>query len=206
VPDALKRKAEATIRKSGATLINPALGVLEVAAGVSSDAPGTPAIVVYVDKTKENVAVPQTIAGIRTLVVPTDQLTLNAGIAPKSNDLADGIHLPAEILESAQQIQGTYAAQLMADPAIFGVGVTQSRDNPGEAALLVLVDLARAPRSMPAVIGGLRTRYVAMHRFHVTRSKYAGAPHLSSCALRSTTAGTEPQTFDPQNPAPIKLP
>jgi hypothetical protein len=206
LPDALERKAEAAIRKGGATLINPALGILEVAAGASSDAPGAPAIVVYVDKTKENVVVPQSLAGIRTLVVPTDQLSLNAGLAPKPNDFADGIHLSAEVLASAQQIQSTYAAQLMTDPAIFGVGVTQSRDNPGEAALLVLVDLARTPRSTPAVIGGLRTRYVAMRRFHVTRSKYAGAPHPSSCALRSTAAGAEPQTFNPQNPAPIKLP
>ena len=41
------------------------------------------------------------------------------------------------------------APGLMADPAIFGVGVTQSRDNPAEAALLVLVDIGRNPQSMP---------------------------------------------------------
>ena len=94
----------------------------------------------------------------------------------------------------------------MADPAIFGVAVTQSRDNPGEAALLVLVDLSRTPRSTPAVVGGLRTRYVFLHRFHVTRSKHAGAPHPSSCAIRSLSAPTMTPAFDPQKPAPLKLP
>ncbi len=206
VPDAFRRKTEATIRKNAATIVNPVLGILEVAAGASSDSPGDPAILVYVDRAKESVGAPQTIAGIRTLVVPTDQLSLNAGVAPKSNDLADGIHLVADVLESAQLIQHRYAAQLMSDPAIFGVGVTQSRDNPREAALLVLVDSSRAPRSMPAVIGGLRTRYVSMHRFHVTKSRYAGAPHPSSCGLRSLTTETAPQAFDLQKPAPLPLP
>ncbi len=206
VPDALKRKAEAAIRKNAATLLNPALGILEAVAGASSDSLGDPAIIVYIDKAKEAITVPQTIAGIRTLVVATDQLSLNAGIAPKSNELAEGIHLSAQVLESAQQVQHSYAAQLMADPAVFGVGVTQSRDNPGEAALLVLVDSSRAPRSTPAVIGGLRTRYVSMHRFHVTRSRYAGAPHPSSCTLRSLANETRTSTFDPQKTAPLPLP
>ncbi len=204
--DALRRKAETAIRKEAASLINPALGILEVAPGASSDAPGEPAIIVYVDKTKENVTVPQTIASIRTLVVSTDQTSLNSGTAPKSNQLADGIHLPTERLESAQQIQHGYARRLMADPAIFGVAVTQSHDNPEEAALLVLVDLSRTPHSTPAVVGGLRTRYVSLHRFHVTRSKHAGAPHPSSCAIRSLSTPTATPAFDPQKPAPLKLP
>jgi hypothetical protein len=199
IPEGLRKKADAAIRKGGATLVNPALGVLELAAGASSDAPGAPAIIVYVDKAKENVAVPQTIAGLRTVVVPADEASLNAGAAPapKPNDLAEGIRLPAAVLESAQQVQHAYAAQLMADPAVFGVGVTQSRDNPQEAALLVLVDPAQTPLSMPAVVGGLRTRYLAMRRFHVTKSKYAAAPHPSSCALRSAAAAS---------PRPFRLP
>ena len=138
-------------------------------------------------------------------MVPTDQSSLNAGTAPKSIQPADGIHLPAEVLESAQEVQRSYAARLMADPAIFGVGVTQSRDNPSEAALLVLVDISRTPRSTPAVIGGLRTRYVFLNRFHVTRSKHAGAPHPSSCSLRSLAATTGTPTFDPRKPASLPL-
>ena len=94
VPDALRRKAEAAVRRNAPALINPALGILEVAAGASADAPGDPAVIVYVDKTKPNVTVPETIGGIRTLVIPTDQPSLNAGIAPIFSEPDDGIHLP----------------------------------------------------------------------------------------------------------------
>jgi hypothetical protein len=205
ISDALKKKAESAVRRNGSALINPATGILEVAAGASLDSPGDPAVIVYVDKNKESVPVPQAVGGIRTLVVPTDEASLNNGTAPKSPTVAAGIHLSASTLEAAAGIQQAYAKRLMADPAIFGVGVTQSRDNPTEAALLVLVDMSRMPRSMPAAIGGLRAHYLLLHRFHVTRSKHAGAPHPSSCALRSL-ASAKQQTFDPERPASLNLP
>jgi len=75
----------------------------------------------------------------------------------------------------------------MADLAIFGVGVAQSQDNPAEPSLLVLIDLDRVPKSMPSTLGGLRVRYMRLHRFHVTQSKYSGAHHASSCALKGLT-------------------
>jgi hypothetical protein len=206
VSDTLKRKAEAAIRRNGSALIDPAIGILEVASGASADSPGDPAVIVYVDKAKDSVTVPQTVGGIRTLVVPTDQPSLNAGTAPKSAPLDAGIHLPESVLASAREVQRAYAGRLMADPAIFGVGVTQSRDNPAEAALLVLVDISRVPRSTPAAIGGLRTRYVFLHRFHVTQSKHAGAPHPSSCLLQSLAAGSGKPAFDPEKAAPLRLP
>ncbi len=193
----MRRKAEAAVRRSAAVLVDPSAGILELAAGVSADAPGEPAVIVYVDRNKESVAVPQTVAGLRTVVVATDQASLNAGTAPKSPALTSGIHLPEAVLTSAAAVQQAYARRLMADPAIFGVGVTQSRDNPGEASLLVLVDLSRTPRSTPAVVGGLRTRYLALNRFHVTRSKYAGAPHPSSCELKSRPTAGNSTDFDP---------
>jgi hypothetical protein len=195
--DALRRKAEAAVRRSAAALVDPSAGILELAAGVSADAPGEPAVIVYVDRNKESVAVPQTVAGLRTVVVATDEASLNAGTAPKSPALTSGIHLPEAVLTSAAAVQQAYARRLMADPAIFGVGVTQSRDNPAEASLLVLVDLSRTPRSTPAVVGGLRTRYLALNRFHVTRSKYAGAPHPSSCELKSRPTAGNSTDFDP---------
>ena len=70
----------------------------------------------------------------------------------------------------------------MADPAFFGVGVTQSYDNPAEAALLVLVDLTKTPQSMPDLAGGLRVRYVRVNRLHVTRSKFAPVQRAPLCS------------------------
>jgi hypothetical protein len=71
----------------------------------------------------------------------------------------------------------------MADPAFFGVGVTQSYDNPAEAALLVLVDLTKTPQSMPDQAGGLRLRYLRVNRLHVTRSKLAPVQQAPRCTL-----------------------
>ena len=88
---------------------------------------------------------------------------------------------------------------------VLGVGVSQSLDNPEEPALLLLIDsdassaevrsaLARAaaPGEMadaespllPAVLGGMRVRYVTMHRFRVTQSKYVAQGTPSSCSIR----------------------
>jgi hypothetical protein len=86
------------------------------------------------------------------------------------------------VLRSASAVQRQFAPQLMADPAFFGVGVTQSYDNPAEAALLVLVDLTKTPLSTPDVVGGLRVRYVRINRLHVTRSKHGAATPASLCA------------------------
>ena len=110
---------------------------------------------------------------MRTVVIPTDAATLNARTAPTTLPQVEGLHLPADVLRAATAVQRQSAPQLMADPAFFGVGVTQSYDNPAEAALLVLVDLTKTPRSMPDVAGGLRIRYMRINRLHVTRSKFA---------------------------------
>jgi hypothetical protein len=72
----------------------------------------------------------------------------------------------------------------MFDPAIFGVGVTESRDNPAEPALLVLVDMGRTPQSMPLTIGGLRVVYMRMHRFHTTLSKWTTGRPASACEVQ----------------------
>jgi len=183
-------------------------GVLGARVGRSQDNSRESAVIVYLDKsalsrngadTKPSVpggpaavipsvippAIPPLIAGVRTVVVPADSQSVDNGTAPGSLNVPDGIHLPEDILKAAIEVQHRYSGQLLADPAIFGVGVTQSHDNPAEAALLVLVDAHRTPQFTPAVLGGLRVRYVYLDRFHVTKSKYAGAAPASSCSLPS---------------------
>ena len=99
--------------------------------------------------------------------------------------------MPAEALRAAAEVQRQFAPQLMADPAFFGVGVTQSYDNPAEAALLVLVDLTKTPQSMPDLVGGLRVRYMRVNRLHVTRSKLAPVAPASRCSLPSSRRATD---------------
>ena len=95
-------------------------------------------------------------------------------------------------LAGAEVVVRQYAPHLLEDPSIFGVGVAQSLDNPQDPALLVLVDPDLAPRATPETIGGLRVRYMKLHRFHVTRSKYAGRNAVPSCALKKISAAENP--------------
>jgi hypothetical protein len=147
------------------------------------DSPAEAAVIVYVDKNKPGIAIPKVINGMRTVVIPTDATTVNARTAPTTLLQVEGIHLSADVLRAAAAVQRQFAPQLMADPAFFGVGVTQSYDNPAEAALQVLVDLTKAPRSMPDVLGGLRIRYTRINRLHVTRSKFAPVQQAPRCVL-----------------------
>jgi hypothetical protein len=172
-------------------LMRPDNGILGISTGKSLDSPGEAAVIVYVDKNRPGIAVPKVINGVRTLVIPTDGASVSAGTAPTTLNQTEGIHLPTEVLRAAAAVQQQSAPQLMADPAFFGVGVTQSYDNPAEAALLVLVDLRKNPASMPDMAGGLRLRYMRVNRLHVTRSKLAPAPPVSRCApLPATTTVT----------------
>jgi hypothetical protein len=175
--------AKSAAESATAELMRPDNGILGTAPGKSLDSPGEAAVIVYVDKNKPGIAVPKVINGVRTLVIPTDAATLNARAASTTLPQVEGIHLPADVLRAASAVQRQFAPQLMADPAFFGVGVTQSYDNPAEAALLVLVDLTKTPRSMPDVAGGLRIRYMRINRLHVTRSKLAPVAQAPRCAV-----------------------
>jgi hypothetical protein len=142
--------------------------------------------VVYVDHPGANV--PQTIEGLRTQVIVSDAGSVARGVAPTMPALEPGIHLSSDALASATAVERSVAPQLMADPAIFGVGVTQSRDDPAEAALVVLVDIGRNPQSQPATIGGLRVEYMRLHRFHTTLSKWATARPSSACRVATAAS------------------
>jgi hypothetical protein len=183
--------AKSAVDSAAALLTRPDNGILGVATGQSLDSPGDAAVIVYVDKNKPGIAMPKVIHGVRTLVIPTDAASMAAGTEPTTLPQVEGIHLPAEVLRAAAQVQRQFAPQLMADPAFFGVGVTQSYDNPAEAALLVLVDLTKTPQSMPDQAGGLRLRYLRVNRLHVTRSKLAPAEQAPRCALPSSQPASD---------------
>ncbi|WP_131991188.1 hypothetical protein [Acidipila rosea] len=180
----LQSLAHHAAETASAMLINQESGILGIETGFSADAPGEPAILVYVDHQKPPATLPQSIDGVRTAVIATDSASVTRGSTPSRPPAVSGIHLSAEVLAHAASIQRQVAATLMADPAIFGVGITQSEDNPAEAALLVLVDLNREPHTLPHSMGGLRVRYLRLHRFHVTRSKSASVNSASRCLAR----------------------
>ncbi len=175
-------------------LVNPEAGVLGVAMGKSSDLPGEAAVIVYVDQAGQ-AAVPATVGGVRTLVIPTNARAVALGAVPMANTIADAPALAARVLSQGLATKRQWAHTLMQqNPAFFGVGVGQSLDNPREAALVIYVDRRHLPAQLPQTVGGLRTRYVVMDRMHVTRS-YA-APYEPRGHCLPHAAGRE-AGFDP---------
>ena len=192
VPRTLPTVGAAAIRKAQTAADNAvdALrrpGILGTAAGKSLDSPGDAAVTVYVDHA--GAIVPQTFDGLRTQVIVTDAGAVARGTAPTTPALEPGLHLSSTQLANATAVERSVAPQLMAEPAIFGVGVTQSLDDPAEAALLVLVDMDQSPQSMPETIDGLRIQYMRMHRFHTTLSKWVTG-HRTGCSVEG--AGERP--------------
>ncbi len=162
----------------------PPGAILGSAPGDSLDNPGHAALILYVDASNANLPVPVTIDGLRTQVIPTTAAAVTAGTAPSRPATPLGIDLPAASIRRARQVAALHTAEIMQDPAILGVGVTNSLDRPTEPAILILIELGQVPRNMPATLDGIRVRYMNLQRFHVTRSRRELRPHPSSCALR----------------------
>jgi hypothetical protein len=165
-------------------LVNPSQGILGVALGKSSDRVGEAAIVIYVDEAMTP-NVPAQVGGVRTMVIPTTAQAVAAGSAPVANATAT-TGLTAAALNRALQAKQQARQWMLENPAVFGLGVGQSLDNPREAALVVYVDRNRMPAELPQTLGGVRTRYIVMDRLHVTRS-YMSAGPARHCLARPET-------------------
>ena len=175
-------------------LVNSSSGILGVATGKSTDHPGEAAVIIYTD---ENMTanVPATVDGVRTLAIPTTAHAVAYGSASQTPLDAASVSLSSATLSQAIAIKNQVAAGLMRrNAAFFGVGVSQSLDNPKEAALVIYVDRNRLPAQLPATVDGLRTRYVVMDRLHVTRSYAAPAKSRLHC-MPHQPAG-QPKSFD----------
>jgi hypothetical protein len=142
-----------------------------------------------------NPAIPATVDGVRTLTIPTNAYAVAFGLAPRTplHSSTATLTISSAVLNQALAAKQQAAHDLMKrDPAFFAVGVGQSLDNPKEAALIVYVDRKRVPSSLPAVVQGLRTRYLFMDRLHVTRSYATAVPSTLHCLPES-----KPVRFDP---------
>jgi len=175
------------------TLINASAGILDVAAGKSSDRAGEGAVIFYVGP-GNTAAVPDLVNGVRTIVIPTTAEALAQGNGPTTPQQAGPIApLAPAVLSQAVAIKQQFARSLMKqNGAFFGAGVGQSLDNPKEAALVIYVDRRQIPAQLPSSIDGLRVRYVIMDRLHVTRSYATGLEARSRCSLQSGPSRTGP--------------
>ena len=188
---------------AGRSLVNPSAGILGIAAGKSSDEPGTAALIVYVDE-GQTPAVPATVGGVRTIVIPSNARAVAMGTAPGNAIFAGVPTISGTALASAVTAKQQLARKLMQqNPAYFAVGVGQSLDNPREAALVIYVDRTRIPTRVPATINGVRVRYVFMDRLHVTRSYAASFPAAHRCAPPAASDSGDDETLKPR---PLDLP
>ncbi|WP_348264682.1 hypothetical protein P8935_09120 [Telmatobacter sp. DSM 110680] len=188
---------------AGRALVNPSTGILGVAAGKSSDEPGSAALIVYVD---ENLtpSVPSAIENVRTIVIPATAHSVSLGSAPTTATVAGLRPLAASALTPALQAKRLLARKLMQqNSAFFAVGIGQSLDNPREAALVIYVDRERIPAQLPSLLNGVRTRYVFMDRLHVTRSYAAAFPAPRHCIPHTIVGPTFDDLFAPR---PLDLP
>jgi hypothetical protein len=176
-------------------LVNPATGILGVAMGKSSDHPGDAAVIVYISE-DSTANVPQTIGGVRTLVIPTDARSVAFGAAPMAIPVSAAPALAASALNIALAVKRQVAHSLMQqNPAYFGIGVGQSLDNPKEAALVIYVDRKHLPADLPPTVNGLRTRYVVMDRLHVTRSFATPVQSRSHCLPHAKGNASNPDNL-----------
>jgi hypothetical protein len=171
--------------------VNRATGILGAAPGKSSDHAGEAAVILYVDAGM-NVNAPATVNGVRTIVIPTTARAVMFGAAPQTAVEANAASaLAGTVLSQAVGVKQQMARSLMQqNRAFFGVGVGASLDNPKEAALVIYVDRRMIPSRLPAIVGGLRTRYVVMDRMHVTRS------YATPVKARSRCMGKQAEEFD----------
>ncbi len=171
-------------------LVSPSTGILAIAAGKSSDHAGEGAVIVYVDPSM-NPVVPDTLNGVRTIVIPATPESVAFGVAPRTPQETGPPALSAAVLNRAIATKQQMAHTLMKQfPAFFGVGIGQSLDNPKEAALVIFVDRRNIPAQLPDVIDGLRVRYVIMDRLHVTRAYATGLASRSRCFSRRVAPRT----------------
>jgi len=194
--DAESTRAESALAQAR-LLVNPATGILGVNTGKSSDRPGEGAILMYVDEALAP-AVPSVVDGVRTVVIPTSARAVSSGSAPQTAVGAGptplSVILLLEALNAKQQVRHSLMRQY---PAFFGMGVGKSLDNPKEAALVIYVDRKRIPSALPAIVSGIRTRFVIMDRLHVTRSYATNVQATPRCLPGSSAQ--PPSQFDPSS-------
>jgi hypothetical protein len=91
--------------------------------------------------------------------------------------------LSEQEVQRATAVKLRHEVRLMSDPAVVGVGVGASDDNPGEAALVLYVDRERAHAPIPAEIEGVRTKVIVTDRFHATSSQQSANVSQTERAL-----------------------
>jgi hypothetical protein len=159
-------QAAASIRNLHAAELLGYSQVRAVGVGSSLDQPGEAAILLVVPKGASLAGLPSQVDGQRTRIVQADSIPQegvltaaeSAALVPDSGPSNSVTTLTDSEIARARKVQAAHLAELMKGEGIQGVGITSSADDPGEAALLILVVRGSRHEAIPAVLDGLRTR------------------------------------------------
>ncbi|MGB6483620.1 MAG: hypothetical protein WBE86_09055 [Candidatus Acidiferrales bacterium] len=165
-------QAEAVKNQNAPTLMSdPA--VLAVGVAGSLDRTDRAAIVLFLRKGQPLVrAIPRNVSGVPTRVIAVNSLP-RTGVLDQQSTAAfvksAGPPAPAnptpQQLAAAKTVKEKYAASLMKQPGILGVGVTSSLDNPSEPAILVFVETGKPHNPIPLELDGIRVRVKSTDQF-----------------------------------------
>ncbi|HYA49052.1 MAG TPA: hypothetical protein VEG35_05065, partial [Burkholderiales bacterium] len=132
------------------------------------------AVLVFVDRSVPRAGLPAELDGVRTRVVEGDGFAPSGVVTAEASAALERMAAPAKFVSPiseaevgrARVVHEGYADELMRRPDVEAVGITSSADSPGEAALLIVVVRGMTHGSIPAAIGGVRTRVRETGRFH----------------------------------------
>jgi hypothetical protein len=189
-------QAEAVKNANAAALMtDPA--VLAIGVAPSLDRPRRAAIVLFVRQGRSlRRAIPHNLSGVPTRIITVNSLS-RTGILDQDTTASFAklarlggpagpatAHPTTAQLAAATAVKEKYAAALMREPAIFGVGVTASLDNPSEPAILIFVEKGKSHAPIPLELGGYRVQVQETDRF---RAFGWGTPRPRRRELRQGT-------------------
>lgn len=166
-------KAQTVANQNASELLSEHPALLAVGIARSLDRPSCAAVVLFIRKGQLLVRpIPHTVAGVPTRVIAVDSVPKSglldqqtteafvkaAGPLPAGNPTAQD-------LAAAKIVKDKYAASLMKQPGILGVGVTSSLDNPSEAAIMVYVEEGKPHNPIPLELDGIRVRVKPTSKF-----------------------------------------
>ncbi len=184
-----RERAEAALALAQ-LVMNPATGVMRTSLTASLDHPGEAAIGLHVEAGAANTnTFPNQIGGVTTvLLTQSGTSSETTATQPRSSSMS-------RVLAVKQKVA---AGLLLSNPAIFGVGVGQSLDDPNEAAIMLFVDRRKFAGKLPETIEGQRVRVVLMDRLHVTRSHGTPVRRRSSCAASQSPSAVNDGGIEPE--------
>lgn len=195
VVDGERMKAATAVRDQFAAELLGRAGIRAVGIAPSLDDPGEPALLLVTGVENGNGSLPRELGGIRTRLVRTEQDSGHRVLTPEESNafaLAAEESSPRSVLAHAElakasSVHALHALELLRAPGVQGVGIAQSADDPGEAAIVVYVQHGAAHSSIPADLDGVRTRIRETSSFRP--ASHASLP-ARSCSAPSRPAAS----------------